>query len=189
MISSILSGASAIGGLLSGSKSKSQPERRGWQTIGDLNERIKDFANEEIPDEIISTHRLPRPSLPYRQLTDAEMNDAGLFANPALQGLQRYKNFIAAQQAKEQPAEDDGTAAKIADALRGMQHLQRMQGMGNSVYGRIQQGAAPTFDQLSKIGGAIGEGGEVNTFNGQVTGGSGKGGLSKILAEIAYGSR
>jgi hypothetical protein len=72
--------------------------------------------------------RAPRPSLPFRQLTDAEMADDSLFAPRAIQGLQRYKNYVASQ-APKQSAGDAGSAATL-DALFGRMMANQMGGAG-----------------------------------------------------------
>jgi hypothetical protein len=115
--------ASIAGGLLSG-KSKSQPAVSGYNSLsGDK----RSFGDDVLFSDLKTNYGAPRPSMPFRQMSDAEMADDSLFAPRALQGLQRYKNFVSSHAPKEAPASDD---AATLDELFGRMKTAQMSGMG-----------------------------------------------------------
>lgn len=191
MFGSILKGVGLASSILGGDGKQEAQVTGGF---GALPQEVQDaYLDTYLPD-VLGYYDDPFYNIPMSRY-QGDPNDP--FYNPALAQVQQYSDAIGGLFSPYidpvtglpvgggQAVSGSQQAGDMEAAFRGMQHLQQMVGMGNSVYSRIKN---PSFSQLARIGNSIGEGGQVNTFNGQIVGGKqGDEPLANVLAEIAYG--
>lgn len=112
---------SSIGNLLGGGKKGGDPQQSGYRT---MNSRLRDFADSRLIDDVIAQHDMPRPQLPMRRLTEAEMNDP-IFGSRALTALQQY---MLRDEGAESPNQQDD-AASTNDIAMAMDFLRKRGGV------------------------------------------------------------
>ena len=128
----VAAAADIAGGFLSSKKSKSTPEISGYNS---LSPEKKAFGDDVLFRDLKGLYGAPRPAMPFRRLTDAEMADDSLFAPRALQGLQRYKDYVSSQ--APQQSDSDEAATATLDEMFGRMMASQMAGMGNLGMGNL----------------------------------------------------